>query len=72
MLEIGSQHCQQGKCNNINTCIKQEMGKEPTSERGNSKKISQNNINKKNEQGVERTTTTNRMQVSRRIFCNCK
>jgi hypothetical protein len=47
MLEIGSQHHQQGKCNNINTCIKQKMGKEPTSERGNSKKTNQNNVNKK-------------------------
>lgn len=46
MLEIGSQHHQQGKCNNINTRIEQEMGKVPTNEKGNSKKTSQDNINK--------------------------
>ncbi len=47
MLEIGSQHHQQGKCNNINTCIEQKMGKIPIGERGNNKKASQHNVNKK-------------------------
>jgi hypothetical protein len=46
MLEIGSQHHQQSKCN-INTCIEQKMGKIPTSEKGNNKITSQDNINKK-------------------------
>jgi hypothetical protein len=46
MLEIGSQHHQQGKCN-INTRIEQKMGKILTSERGNNKKTSPNNVNKK-------------------------
>ncbi len=47
MLEIGSQHHQQGKCNNINTCIEQKQGKIPTNERGNIKKTSKDNVNKK-------------------------
>ncbi len=47
MLEIGSWHHQQSKCNNINTCIEQEMGKVLTSERGNKKKTNQDNGIKK-------------------------